>query len=78
MLKGAADFYMDFLVRHPRYGWLVSAPSVSPEHGPDGETSRAASIIAGCTMDNQIVFDALSNALEAAVRWVSLRLIRTR
>lgn len=66
VLKGAADFYMDFLVRHPRYGWLVSAPSVSPEHGPDGETSRAASIIAGCTMDNQIVFDALSNALEAA------------
>ena len=66
VLKGAADFYMDVLVPHPRYGWMVLAPSMSPEHGPDGERGNVASIVAGCTMDNQIVFDALSDALLAA------------
>ncbi|WP_291592333.1 glycoside hydrolase family 95 protein [Bacteroides sp.] len=66
-LKGAADFYLTFLVKHPQYGWMVSAPSMSPEHGPGGEdTQKASTIVAGCTMDNQIVFDVLSNALEAS------------
>lgn len=66
-LKGAADFYLTFLVKHPQYGWMVSVPSMSPEHGPGGEdTQKASTIVAGCTMDNQIVFDVLSNALEAS------------
>ena len=63
VLKGAADFYMDFLVEHPQYHWLVTIPSISPEQGaPRKETS----LTAGCTMDNQIVFDVLSNTLQAA------------
>lgn len=67
VLKGAADFFLDFLVEHPKYGWMVNAPSMSPEHGPDGEnTQKVSTITAGCTMDNQIVFDVLSNALEAS------------
>ena len=57
VLKGAAQFYLDFLVAHPQKRWLLVAPSVSPEHGP---------ITAGCTMDNQIVFDVLHNALRTA------------
>ena len=61
VLKGCADFYISYLVKHPAYGWLVSAPSLSPEHGPTGP-----SIAAGCTMDNQIAFDALSSVLAAA------------
>ena len=61
VLKGCADFYISFLVKHPKYGWLVTAPSLSPEHGPTGP-----SITAGCTMDNQIAFDALSSVLAAA------------
>ena len=66
-MKGAADFYLDYLVAHPRYGWMVTAPSMSPEHGPTGEdTKKASTIVAGCTMDNQIVFDVLSNALQAS------------
>ena len=24
VLKGSADFFLDFLVRHPKYGWMVS------------------------------------------------------
>ena len=61
VLKGCADFYVSHLVKHPKYGWLVTAPSLSPEHGPTGP-----SIAAGCTMDNQIAFDALSSVLTAA------------
>lgn len=66
-LKGSADFYLDYLVAHPQYGWMVTAPSMSPEHGPKGEdTQKASTIVAGCTMDNQIIFDVLSNALQAS------------
>ena len=61
VLKGTADFLLSFMTKHPRYGWRVTAPSVSPEHGPNG-----VSIVAGCTMDNQIAFDVLSNTLRAA------------
>lgn len=56
VMKGAADFFLDFLVEHPKYGWMVTCPSNSPEHGPEGdEKKNAPSTIAGCTMDNQIV-----------------------
>lgn len=61
-LKGVADFYSDFLVEHPRYGWLVCAPSMSPEHGPRGTGTM---LTAGCTMDTQIIWDALTSVLAA-------------
>ena len=70
VMKGASDFFMDYMVEHPRYGWLVSCPSNSPEHGPGGENADESSIIAGCTMDNQIVFDLLSQT-QAACRILS-------
>lgn len=63
VMKGSADFYLDYLQEHPQYGWMVCVPSVSPEHGPVGKPSLVS---AGCTMDNQIVFDALTNTLKAA------------
>ena len=64
VIKGTADFYLDYMVPHPKYNnWLVVVPSVSPEQGPAGKSTP---ITAGCTMDNQIVFDALSNTLKAA------------
>ena len=62
VLKGSADFYMSHLVKHPKYGWLVTVPSMSPEHGYRGAGST---ITAGCTMDNQIAFDALNSTLLA-------------
>ncbi|MBQ6751416.1 MAG: glycoside hydrolase family 95 protein [Bacteroidaceae bacterium] len=63
VIKGTADFYLDYMQKHPTYGWLVVVPSVSPEQGPMGKSSP---VTAGCTMDNQIAFDALSNTLHAA------------
>lgn len=60
IMKGASEFYLSFLVPHPKYGWMVTCPSVSPEHGPFG-----TSITAGCTMDNQIAYDMLINTMRA-------------
>ncbi|MBQ0128086.1 MAG: glycoside hydrolase family 95 protein [Bacteroidales bacterium] len=62
VLKGAAEFYLDYMQEDP-HGYLVVVPSVSPEHGGLG---KRTAVTAGCTMDNQIAFDALSSALEAA------------
>jgi alpha-L-fucosidase 2 len=44
IMKGAADFYLDYMQVHPQYGWLVVVPSVSPEHGPMG---KRTSVTAG-------------------------------
>ena len=63
VMKGAADFLLDYLQPHPTYGWLVTAPTVSPEHGPVG---KHTTVTAGSTMDNQIVFDVLSQTIAAA------------
>lgn len=61
VLKGAADFYLDYMVE--KDGQLLVVPSVSPEHGGRG---RQTPVCAGCTMDNQIAHDVLSQALYAA------------
>ena len=63
VMKGAADFLLDYLCEHSTYHWLVTAPTVSPEHGPIG---KHTTVTAGSTMDNQIVFDVLSQAIAAA------------
>lgn len=61
VLKGAADFYLDYMVE--KDGELLVVPSVSPEHGGRGKQSP---VCAACTMDNQIAHDVLSQALYAA------------
>ena len=35
ILRGSVEFFLDFLVEHPRHGWLVTNPSTSPENFPD-------------------------------------------
>jgi alpha-L-fucosidase 2 len=62
VLKGATEFFLDTLVPEPKHGWLVTAPSVSPENPhPFGTT-----ICAGPTMDNQILRDLLAATRRAA------------
>ncbi|MDR7211740.1 glycoside hydrolase family 95 protein [Flavobacterium piscis] len=64
VLKGAADFYADFLVKDPTNGWLVVAPGNSPENSPAAHQGSA--MTAGSTMDNQIVFDVFSSVIKAS------------
>jgi alpha-L-fucosidase 2 len=63
-LKGAAAFYVDFLIEHPTKRWLVVNPGNSPENAP--KAHGGSSVDAGTTMDNQIVFDVFSTAIRAA------------
>jgi alpha-L-fucosidase 2 len=63
-IKGAALFFVDDLVEDPKRKYLVINPGTSPENAPS--TRPGVSFDAGCTMDNQIVFDALSAAINAA------------
>ncbi|QDK78712.1 glycoside hydrolase family 95 protein [Spirosoma sp. KCTC 42546] len=64
ILKGAATFYVDFLVEHPTYHWMVVNPGSSPENAP--KAHGGSSLDAGTTMDNQIAFDVFSSTIRAA------------
>ncbi|HEY2347495.1 MAG TPA: glycoside hydrolase family 95 protein, partial [Puia sp.] len=63
-LKGAAMFYADFLVEHPKYHWLVICPDMSPENTVSAH--EGSSLDAGVTMTNQIVMDVFNNAIQAS------------
>ncbi|MVM35327.1 glycoside hydrolase family 95 protein [Spirosoma sp. HMF4905] len=64
ILKGAATFFVDDLVEDPKRNYLVINPGTSPENAPDFR--KGISFDAGCTMDNQIVYDMLTVAMRAA------------
>lgn len=64
VLKGAATFYVDFLVAHPKHSWLVINPDMSPENAP--QAHQGSSLDAGTTMTNQIVFDIFTTTIRAA------------
>ena len=57
VIKEASLFFVDFLIDDPRSGRLISTPSNSPEQG---------GLVAGPTMDHQIIRDLLGNCIEAA------------
>lgn len=64
ILKGAALFYLDYLIEHPRLGYLVANPDESPENAPAAH--QGSSLDAGVTMTNQIIFDVFSSTIRAA------------
>ena len=63
-MKGAATFFLDFMVNDPNSGYLVVVPSNSPENTHAGEDG-SSTIAAGTTMDNQLVFDLFTNVMKA-------------
>ncbi len=65
-LREAAEFYLDFLVEGPRNGWLVTAPSNSPENVFRTADGQSASVCYGPTMDIQIIRELFTNCREAA------------
>lgn len=66
MMKEASLFFIDFLIKEPKNGWLVVSPSNSPENIPAFNKKAGASLYAGCTMDNQLVFDLFTNTVKSA------------
>ena len=63
VLKSACEFYKDFLIEEPTHKWLVVSPSVSPENTPTGHPSA---LVAGCTIDNQLLFDLFTKTIKTA------------
>jgi len=78
LLRGQAQFLLDILVVHPKYGWLVTAPSSSPENFPawpgngrffdevSGLFLQARTMTVGPTMDMQIIREVFAELEEAA------------
>lgn len=79
-MKGAAQFYLDFLVEDST-GHMMACPSLSPENGPKHLTKTKTEILAngkkkkrkelvtlqaGTTMDNEMLFSLFSHVAEAA------------
>jgi alpha-L-fucosidase 2 len=66
VMAGAARFCLDWLVKDPKTGKLVSGPANSPENrfvAPDGSK---VTLSMGPTMDQEIIWDLFTNVLEAA------------
>jgi len=63
-MKGAAMFFVDFMVEDPRNGYLVVTPSNSPENAP--KVKPKANLYAGITMDNELVANLFTNTSDAA------------
>jgi alpha-L-fucosidase 2 len=57
VMKEASIFFVDFLIEDPKTGRLISTPSNSPEQG---------GLVAGPTMDHQIIRELFTNCVEAA------------
>ncbi|WP_353719503.1 glycoside hydrolase family 95 protein [Dyadobacter sp. 676] len=57
LMKGATEFFLDFLVKDAKTGYLISSPSNSPESG---------GLVAGPTMDHQIIRALFKACIETA------------
>ncbi|MBT3448474.1 MAG: glycoside hydrolase family 95 protein [Bacteroidetes Order II. Incertae sedis bacterium] len=78
LMKGAVLFISDILVEHPDTGWLVTAPSNSPENFParpgngrffdevTGSYLKARTMAIGPTMDMEIIREVFQNFASAA------------
>lgn len=72
VMKGAAAFFLDVLVENEE-GYLITSPSLSPEHShggtnKDGLSSNrsGASLCAGPTIDLQLLNDLFANCIAAS------------
>jgi alpha-L-fucosidase 2 len=65
ILKGAAIFFLDYMIQHPKYGWLVTGPSNSPENSfyAYGHMESAHHLSMGATLDQVLVRDLFSFCL---------------
>ena len=67
MLKGASEFFYSTMVREPKHGWLVTAPTSSPENAFFvGDDPTPVSVCMGPTMDVQLLTELYTNVIEAA------------
>lgn len=67
VLSGAAEFFLNSMIKEPKNSWLVTAPSSSPENAFYLPGNRDALFVCmGPTMDVQLVKELFTNTLSAA------------
>lgn len=66
VLREASVFLLDFLVEHPETGWLVTAPSLSPENAYRTDDGQIASVTYAPTGDVELIHDLFGNCIAAA------------
>lgn len=62
VMKQASLFFVDFLIKDPKTGYLVTSPSHSPEQTPPNRPLFSP----GPTMDNQLIRSLFTYTIEAA------------
>ncbi len=65
VMKSAALFFDDMLIEDPNNGYLVTAPTTSPENTYITSSNDIVSVCAGSTMDNQIIRELFTNVVES-------------
>ena len=66
IIRGSAQFYNSMLITEPKTGWLVTAPSSSPENWFILPNGAHASICMGPTIDNQIIRELFEHVITAS------------
>ena len=66
LMKEAALFFLDAMIEEPEHGWLVTAPTTSPENTYWLNDSTAVSVCMGSTMDVQIVRELYDAVCQSA------------
>ncbi len=64
-IEQVAAFYSSWLIEDPRDGYLVSAPSTSPENQFIAPNGKPAASCLGSAMDQQVIAEVFDNYLEA-------------
>ncbi|GAB3701957.1 glycoside hydrolase family 95 protein [Spirosoma flavus] len=65
LMKGAAEFYLDWLIED-KEGYLIVSPSVSPENDFIDAKGKPSPISVATTMDMSIIWDLFSNLIDAS------------
>jgi alpha-L-fucosidase 2 len=65
LLKGATEFFLDFLMTDPETGWLVTCPSTTPENSFLTDEGKVCSVSVGTSMDNQLIRNLFRNCITA-------------
>jgi alpha-L-fucosidase 2 len=71
VFKEAAEFFLAYMVEHPRHGWLVTGPSDSPENAFRTPSGAVCNESMGPTCDRVLV-EALFNKCLEAQAWLSI------
>lgn len=66
MMREAARFFLDVMIEEPEHGWLVTAPTSSPENAFYLDDSTAVSVCLGSTMDVQIISELYDAVCQSA------------